>query len=165
VRKNNLLIPLINIGNNSGEILNIQSIYPDGTKRFMKEALVKGLCFPIGEQKTDIETLYIAEGFSTAATVHLLTKELVLAAMNAGNLKSVALLARKRWPTAKIVIAGDDDWCTKQRTGINAGFDKAREAAVAIGGFTCFPPFTESQRKENLSDWNDYLLANAREVQ
>ena len=123
----------------------------------MKDGQVKGLCFPLGELKQDIDIVYIAEGFSTAATVHLITDDLVLAAMNAGNLQSVAISARKRWPTAKIVIAGDDDWNTENKTGVNTGIDKATEAAIAVGGFTSFPPFSEEQRKQNLTDWNDYL--------
>ncbi|MFT7109665.1 MAG: putative DNA primase/helicase [Psychrobacter glaciei] len=160
IKNDRLLIPLLNIQSISNDIENIQSIYPNGEKRFMKGGRVKGLCFPVGELHPDLTTIYIAEGFSTAATVHCITSDLVLAAMNAGNLKAVALLARKRWPLAKIIIAGDDDWCTQMKTGINVGTDKAKEAASSVGGFTCIPPFTDKQREANLTDWNDYLLSN-----
>ena len=159
VNSGNLLIPLFNIDEQSGRILNIQKIYRNGNKCFLKGGQVTGLCFPLGNLKLDIDIVYIAEGFSTAATVHLITDDLVLAAMNAGNLQSVAISARKRWPTAKIVIAGDDDWSTENKTGVNPGIDKATEAAIAVGGFTSFPPFSDEQRKQNLTDWNDYLYA------
>jgi len=161
VNRGSLLVPMFDISEIGSNVINVQSIHSNGTKRFMKGGRVQGACFPIGKQKKGINTVYIAEGFATAATVHLITHDLVLAAMNAGNLKAVALSARKRWPRAKIIIAGDDDWNTQMKTRINVGIDKAKEAAISVGGFTCFPPFTDEQRKAKLTDWNDYLLANS----
>ncbi|WNC69945.1 toprim domain-containing protein [Thalassotalea nanhaiensis] len=159
VHSGNLIIPLVDLLTAGIPIMNVQTIWPNGKKLFMKNARISGFCFPIGLIEDELESLYIAEGFSTAMTVHMITDELVLAAMNAGNLESVALAARKRWPKAKIIITGDDDWLTEQKTGINPGIKKATEAANAIGGFTCFPPFTAEQRKNNLTDWNDYLFS------
>jgi putative DNA primase/helicase len=160
--RKSLIIPLFDIESENHQIMNIQSIQANGVKRFMKGGKVKGLCFPVGELYSELDSIYITEGVSTAVSVYLKTYSLVLAAMNAGNLMEVALLARKRWPKTKIIIAGDDDWLTQQRTDVNPGVEKAIEAAIAIDGLTYFPPFTDDQKKRNLSDWNDYLNDNKR---
>ena len=162
VFRNNIIVPLRNIETNNNQIMNIQSIHWDGTKRFMKGGRVNGLCFPVGEMNRTPEVLYITEGVATAISVNINTNCLVLAAINAGNLKPVALTARYRWPEARIIIAGDDDWLTQQRTNVNPGVEKATEAAIAVGGFTSFPPFTEEQRKNSLTDWNDFLHGHVR---
>ncbi|MDE9448743.1 toprim domain-containing protein, partial [Xenorhabdus bovienii] len=55
-------------------------------------------------------TVLITEGYATALTVHQLYNGLVLAALDEGNLFSVAKTVRERWPDAKIIIAADNDW-------------------------------------------------------
>ena len=160
--RNSLFVPLGNIETNNNQIMNIQSIQGNGNKHFMKGGRVNGLCFPVGRMRRTPEVVYITEGVATAISVYINTNCLVLAAMNAGNLKPVALTARYRWPKARIIIAGDDDWLTQQRTNVNPGVEKATEAAIAVGGFTSFPPFTEEQRENNLTDWNDFLHGHVR---
>lgn len=160
--RNSLIVPLKNLETNSNQIMNIQSIFGNGSKRFMKGGKVNGLCFPVGGMRRTPEVVYITEGVATAISVNINTNCLVLAAINAGNLKPVALTARYRWPEAKIIIAGDDDWLTQQKTNINPGVGKATEAAIAVGGYTSFPPFTKEQRENNLTDWNDFLHGHVR---
>jgi putative DNA primase/helicase len=163
IYRGNLIVPLIDIKTNADQIMNVQTIQPNGRKQFLKGAKVTGLCFPIGLINNNLNTLYIAEGFATAMTFHLVTEELVLSAMNAGNLMAVALSARKRWPQTRIIIVGDDDWLTEQETGINPGVTKATAAATAVDGFTCFPPFSADQHQRKLTDWNDYLFDRIQE--
>lgn len=158
----NLLVPLFCLADEELLVMNIQTIYPNGQKRFLKHASTKGLCFPVGVIRTNVDEVYICEGMATALTLHLATGHLVLAAMNAGNLYAIAKSTRKRWPNAKIIIAGDDDWLTEQSTGTNPGKKKALEAANLVGGYTCFPPFTLDQKKINLTDWNDYLFKSSK---
>lgn len=160
----NLLVPLFCIVDKELQVMNIQTIYPNGQKRFLKHATTKALCFPVGEISENVDEVYICEGMATAITLHMVTKYLVLAAMNAGNLFAIANNTRKRWPQAKIIIAGDDDWLTQERTGNNPGKKKAIEAAHAVDGYTCFPPFTREQQKINLTDWNDYLFKSLERV-
>lgn len=160
----NLLVPLFCVADKELQVMNIQTIYPNGQKRFLKHATTKALCFPVGQIIENVDEVYICEGMATAITLHLATDHLVLAAMNAGNLYAIANSTRNRWPKAKIIIAGDDDWLTQERTGSNPGKTKAIEAAHAVGGYTCFPPFTREQQKMNLTDWNDYLFKSVEKV-
>jgi len=166
VINNQLLIPLYDLG--TGLIRNLQRIYPDGTKRFLKDGQITGLACSVGLPEFDEHTPekmkwpYICEGFATAATVHHFTGQPAFSAMTAGNLLAVSKIVRKRWPDADIVIAGDDDWLTFQQHGVNPGKEKAIEAANAINAQVSFPPFKPEQRQAGLSDWNDYWLNAGR---
>ena len=154
-----LLVPLYDIETN--ELVNIQRIAPDGTKLFSKGGQISGVGCPIGVSSNPTQSMFICEGYATAASIHLMTNQPVIAAMNAGNLLHVAKAARQRWPDVELVIAGDDDWLTEQDIGINTGKAKATEAANATGAKVSFPPFTLEDKKAGLTDWNDYYLATS----
>jgi putative DNA primase/helicase len=51
----------------------------------------------------------VAEGYATAATLHMATGHAVAVAFDAGNLGPVATALRKRYRQAKILICADDD--------------------------------------------------------
>lgn len=140
-----LLVPLFDV---AGELWNLQTIAPDGTKRFQKGARVGGLFSPIGEVGENPHCLLICEGWATGATLHVETGNPVFCAMNCGNLRAVALAARERWPHADIVVCGDDDWHTEG----NPGRTKAIEAAAVIGGRVSFPRFAPG---DDGTDFND----------
>ncbi|MGX8942693.1 toprim domain-containing protein [Symbiopectobacterium sp. Eva_TO] len=55
------------------------------------------------------DTVVITEGYATALSLYVVGGELVLAAIDAGNLLSVAQAVRERWPQTSIIIAGDND--------------------------------------------------------
>jgi putative DNA primase/helicase len=164
VANNQLLVPLIDL--NTGMIKNIQRIYPDGAKRFLKNGQITGLCCGLLNRQIvmpeNVTEFYICEGFATAASIFQMTGQPVIAAMNAGNLLSVSKLAKSKWPNANITIAADDDWVTHQKYGVNPGKEKAIEAANAIGASVSVPPFTADQHMSGLSDWNDYWLDSNR---
>jgi putative DNA primase/helicase len=163
-----LLVPLFDITN--GKVENLQKIYPDGSKRFLKNGRITGLCCPCGvlniqsEWPEQLAQVFICEGYATAASVYQMTQQPVLAAMNAGNLLPVGKAVKAKWPNAEIVFAGDDDYLTEQKTGINTGRVKALEAANAIGAKVSFPPFTPEHKRAGLSDWNDHYITTSREV-
>lgn len=140
-----LLVPLFDV---AGELWNLQTIAPDGTKRFQKGARIGGLFSPIGEVGENPHSLLICEGWATGATLHIETGNPVLCAMNCGNLRAVALAARERWPHADIVVCGDDD----RHTEGNPGRTKAIEAAAVIGGRVSFPRFAPG---DGGTDFND----------
>ena len=157
-----LLIPLYDVKTN--ELVNLQRIAPDGTKLFLKGGQLTGTGCPIQLMAEPISRVFICEGYATAASIHHVTSQPVIAAMNAGNLMPVAKAVKQRWPGAEIVIAGDDDWLTEKETGTNPGKFKALEAANAIGAKVSFPPFTLEDKKAGLTDWNDYYLANSNKA-
>jgi putative DNA primase/helicase len=156
-KDNLLIIPLVDYSLAKPELINVQTINRQGFKKFTKGGRVTGLCCPIELPNNEpLTRLYIAEGFSTAASVHQITGYPVLAAMNANNLTPVAKIARQRWPDIEIIITGDDDYLTERKTGINTGKEKAINAASMIRAKTAFPPFTFEQKLAGLTDWNDY---------
>jgi putative DNA primase/helicase len=59
----------------------------------------------------------------------------VLVAFDAGNLKPVAEIARRRCPERNIILAADNDVETEG----NPGLAKATAAALAVNGFLAVP--------------------------
>ncbi|HET8700660.1 MAG TPA: toprim domain-containing protein [Nitrococcus sp.] len=95
--------------------------------------------------------IIICEGWATGCT--LAEDEpaaLVFAAIDAGNLQSVALDARCRWPCAELIIAGDDDRLTPG----NPGATKAKAAAIAADALLALPQWPAGA-PEHLTDFND----------
>jgi putative DNA primase/helicase len=141
-----------------GEPMSLQFITEDGGKRFLTGGQIQGGLFPILGGNG---SLYITEGYATAATIHEATGETVLAAFNAGNLLAVAKLARARYPERVIVICADDDHETAAREGKNPGIEKATAAANAIGAVLAVPKFMAPACK---SDFNDLATAESIEA-
>jgi putative DNA primase/helicase len=115
-----LIIPLVD---ETGGLWSLQSISPEGTKRFMPGGRMQGR-FHLINGKPD--RIGIAEGYATAATVHEKTGDTLLVAFNAGNLEAVAVTGRAMYPAAHITVWGDND----QFTGGNPGMTKAHQAAT-----------------------------------
>lgn len=135
-----LIVPLYS---DDDELVSLQFIPTVGNKRFLKEGRKKACYWWIGKETSQ---LYIAEGFATAASIHAYTKMLTYVAFDAGNLEAVAMVVRKKYPCAEIIIAGDND---KHQVGQDA----ARKAALAVGGKYMIPPEVDT-------DWNDFLNAS-----
>jgi putative DNA primase/helicase len=132
----------------TGELSTLEFISPDGEKRFLTDGRKEGCYFAIGGKPNG--SLCIAEGYATAASVHEATGMATAAAMDATNLKPVALALRSKFPDAKLVICADDDY----RTDGNPGKSKAEEAAQAVNGAVAVPDFG-TDRPEGATDFND----------
>lgn len=150
----NLLVPMRDA---TGQLHSLQTITADGTKRFLPGGRVKACYHSIGRPTG---SLIIAEGYSTAATIHEATQGAVAVAFNAGNLEPVARALRAKYPCLGIVIAADDDWKTEG----NPGRAAAQRASAAVGGVLAIPDFTGLARGDHDTDWNDLArLAGADE--
>lgn len=143
-RGNDLLVPLYA----DGELVNLQRIGADGGKRFLFGGQVRGTYSALGSIAPD-KPLCICEGWATGATLHH-SGYTVAAAMNAGNLKAVAVALRAKYPAIEIVIAGDDD----RLTDGNPGRTAAISAALAVGAEVAFPEWPADAPLE-LTDHND----------
>lgn len=141
-----LLIPMVD---DVGAITSAQLITADGKKRFLPDGKKQGCFFLIG---TPTDSILIAEGFATAATLQEATGLCAAVAWDAGNLEHVARALRRRYPSARIVIGADNDqW--KPQAG-NVGIDKAKAACEAVPNcFYVAPTFTKLETKP--TDWND----------
>ncbi|NRA14957.1 MAG: toprim domain-containing protein [Oceanospirillaceae bacterium] len=140
--KNSLLIP---IQNSLGELINLQSITPDGTKRFMYGGAVKSCYTVIGELQT---AAFVCEGYATGVTIHQATNRCVIVAFNAGNLLPVIKSITTTSPDIELVIAADNDHCSVS----NVGLDKGKFAAKTFGLPLVYPLF---QKGLDGSDFND----------
>ncbi|EJM77921.1 toprim domain-containing protein [Pseudomonas sp. GM60] len=144
-----LLVPLCD----DGRLVNLQIIMPDGGKRFLTGGRVQGCYSPLGKFSEGCR-LYVCEGWATGATLHKNTGSPVVCAMNAGNLKSVAVAMRERYgATLDLVIAGDDD----RKTIGNPGKRAANQAARATNARVVFPEWP-GDAPSDLSDFNDLCL-------
>ena len=134
-----LVVPLYS---DDGELSSLQYIDGDGNKLYHTGGITGARFWMIGELK---QTLYIAEGFATAATIHEATNEAVVVAFSANNLPSVAGIMRTKYgSTQDIVVVADHDV-----SGV--GLNKATEASARHGVRVVMPP--------NMGDANDYVQA------
>lgn len=135
-------------------LYSLQTIYPDGNKRFQKGGKVDG-CYLAIDGETEAP-LCIVEGYATGASIHEATGYPVCIAFNAGNLLAVSLKMRECFPDRKIIVCADDDYRTTDKDGnpSNTGILKASKAAKAINGYLAIPDFGED-RPEGTTDFND----------
>ena len=139
-----LLIPL---RDTAGKLHSLQTITPDGEKRF--KGRMKGCFHPIGCKQPAV-CLVIAEGYATGASIHEATGWPVAVAFNAGNVGPVAAALHKAYSALTMVMAADDDHLTPGNPGLAA----ARQAALAVGGFVVVPQFPAG-RPDKATDFND----------
>ena len=167
-----LLVPM---HDPDGNLVNLQFIADDGSKWFLKGGRTKGCYFPIDGA---IDRVIVTEGFATGASIQEATGASVIVAFSAGNLLPVAASIRglltnidaKIWKRhqevaeaqglqherrraildAKLVIAADDDWKTKDNPGFLAAIKAARAAHANMAA-----PSFEGQREDGDTDFND----------
>ena len=138
-----------------GNFRGAQRIYPGMKgKPYLKGSKKNGAFFTLHDGGPDSSFL-IGEGYATMASVleHLDGENYtVIAAMDSGNLDDVAAAIRGKYPARSVMIFGDDD-SAKNRAG-----NKAARACVekGVADAALFPPFTDEDRDNGMTDWNDY---------
>jgi len=132
----------------AGKLHSLQTIAPDGSKRFMQGGLVAACYFAIGKPDG---LLVLCEGLATGATLHEQTGGAVAVCFSASNLMPVALALRAKYPAMSMTIAADDDWKTHGNPGLTA----ARAAASAVDARLAIPDFTGLQRGIKDTDFQD----------
>ena len=149
-----LIVPM---RDTASTLLSLQTIAPDGDKRFLSGGKVKGCYHSIGKPNG---VLIVCEGYATGASLHEATGHAVAVAFNAGNLEAVAIALRAKYPTARLILAADDDL----HTDGNPGITKANAAALAVCGLVAVPDFGVN-RPDKATDFNDlHTLAGAEAV-
>jgi len=148
-----LVLPVVDF---QRSLTSLQFISATGGKRLLAGGRKQGSFIPVADRLGASERIVICEGWATACTLaEYEPMSTVLAAVDAGNLMSVALSARSRWPSCELVIAGDDDRATPGNPGAN----KANAAAVAARALLAMPQWDQCS-PDHLSDFND--LENSR---
>jgi putative DNA primase/helicase len=136
-----LLVPMFD---DVGQLWNLQRIFANGSKLYVKDGRSDGLHMHIGEQGGEIA---VAEGYGNAAVIRRATGLSVAVAYCWRNLEHVARFWRERLPDADIIIAADDDAHLLDHPQIqrNIGLDAATAAAQAVGGRVAIPPRRAAQ--------------------
>lgn len=146
---NQLLVPL---HDEAGKLVSLQSIDPDGEKRFLAGGKTRGGAFFIPARDGKTATVLIAEGYATAASACMASGYAAFVAFNAGNLLSVAMRARRLFPESKLIVVADDDWQTEEKTGKNTGLKAAEEAARRVGGWLAVPSVRDTPGASDIND-------------
>ena len=125
-------------------------------KRFTFGIKILGALCPFGNIK-DATTVYIAEGFATAASIWMAVKDnkktAVATAFNTANLYECGVTVRKFNPKSTIIYAADFDVHNDNKLH-NIGAKKAQWAAKKIGNATV-RRVKFSEHNAALSDFND----------
>ena len=150
-----LIVPLQDI---DGQIHSLETIAPDGAKRYLAGGVKKGHFAVVGAEPGPIAEpagpVLICEGWATGASLHIATGHTAIAAMDAGNLMPVAEALRARFPAADLVLVADND--AKPDRDSNPGVEAARKVALAIDGRLAVP--------ESPGDANDLLCAEGSDA-
>lgn len=158
-----LVVPLRNI---DGDFRGYQTIDDAGQKRFFAGMEKRGNFHLIGGEKDLSQTeIVLCEGYATGASLHMATNKPVAVAFDAGNLQAVAEKLREKYPQAQITICADNDHAMK-RDGqpYNVGVEKAKLAARKVNGKVKVPTFTDREKAQGLTDFNDLHKARGLEA-
>lgn len=143
-----LLFPLVD---ETGKLWSIQAINTDGKKDFLRNGRKTGCFHAIGEIQ-GAKRILVGEGCATVAAASNATGFACVAAMDAGNLKPVALAVCRTLPDAEIVLIADND--TNAENDRNPGLEAATDAARSVDGLVAVPEM--KGRKCDFWDlWNE----------
>jgi phage/plasmid primase-like uncharacterized protein len=134
-----LVVPLYGA---DAKLASLQYVTGDGTKRYQLGGATGGKFWMVGDDLTS--TIYLAEGFATACTIHEVTGKACAVAYSASNLVPVAGALVDLYGVKNIVIVADND---KGQAGQRA----ADQAQAKHGVRYVMPP--------DLGDANDYVQA------
>jgi len=135
-----LVVPLYG---QDGTLASLQYVDAEGGKLYHPGGSTNGKFWWLGNLDEPC-TIYMAEGFATAATIHQVTNCPVVVAYSASNLVPVAGVLRGLHPTCDLVIVADCD-----RSGVGQRY--AEQASAKHGARIVMPP--------DLGDANDYVQA------
>jgi P4 family phage/plasmid primase-like protien len=128
-----------------GALQSVQTIRPDGSKKFLYNGKMKGGRLFIGEPANGLP-LVLVEGWATGCSIHEATGETVVIGFSGGNLDDVAADIRLHYPDSILRIAGDLDAHGK-------GLEYAQAAAAAGSPAVVVVPVFSDDRESG--DFND----------
>ena len=139
-----LIVPMFNA---DGALSSLQYITSEGDKKYHPGGAVKVCHWMLGDPD---RTIFIAEGFATAATILEVSGQAVAVAYSAGNIPAVAQEMRDKFGTSQeIVIVADND-----KSGVGKNY--AEQAAAKMGARIVMPP-TDGDANDYNADGGNLL--------
>lgn len=139
-----IVVPARNV---AGLLTQLQFIAPDGEKRFLTGPGISGSYHLIGSVVDELP-LVLAEGYATAASIHMATGWPVVVCFNANNLGEVGKRLRPVYPKHQFIFAADDDHEKKR----NTGREVVAAAATRLKGAVVFPRFIDPSGRTDFND-------------
>lgn len=111
-----LLVPMVRYDADGYQIVGLQKIGADGSKRFNRGMEKAGASLRLGVLDNALVAI-VCEGYATGCSIRMALKRSVpvIVAFDAGNLKPVAATLRAQYPTLPLIFAADDDFLLEQR--------------------------------------------------
>jgi putative DNA primase/helicase len=103
--RDQLLVPM---RHGPGDLVGLQVIQPDGSRKFLTGTPAEGAYTTIGRPSRTGQ-IVICEGYATGVSIHQATGWCVVVAFQAGNLAAVATKIRAALPDAQVCIGADED--------------------------------------------------------
>lgn len=139
-----------------GKLWSLEKIERDGTKRSHPGGRKSGNYHVVGSLERPTK-LFFAEGFATAASIHLATGIPVVCTFGIHGFKKICALFRRIYPDATLIICGDRT--SPDNENYLSTEKSARENACA----TIYPRFQNTEN--NPTDFNDlHTLQGLNEV-
>jgi putative DNA primase/helicase len=129
----------------NGALQSLQFIHPDGIKRFLPQARMKGGRLFLGKSCNG-EPMMLSAGWATGCSLHAATGEVVVVGFSGSNLAVVTADLRRQFPVSPLRVAADLD--THSR-----GLEYA-QAAAAAGAPTnvLLPAFADGRSHGDFND-------------
>ena len=145
---------------------NLLLIDPEGQTRFPPGCEIRQTYFVFGSAAAvkRTKTIYLADGWPNAWTVHQVTGSLVIGPAERSEFIPVAQLLRGWFPKARMVVcAVNERWSYFERGGWkipNPAVDLARRVAERVNGRLVFPDFVDLDDRP--TGFNDLRLQEGR---
>ena len=163
-QKQTLLVPLFDL---DGNLWNVQKIYPNSDKFFLKNSRKQGCYFLLGNYSSS--PICFAEGYATAVSIFQATDYATVVCFDAGNFLDVVTAFHQRYPDKQKIICADNDQFDPngelKPVEKNVGVVKATRAAQAVNGIVVIPQFNDlSTRPTDFNDMSNIVsLAEVRQ--
>lgn len=138
---------VVPLRNSAGMLTQLQFIAADGDKKFLTGPGKLGSYHRIGTIVDELPLVF-AEGYATAASIHMATGWPVVACIDANNMLEVGRRLRPVYPEARFIFAADDDHEKKR----NTGREIVTEGAKRFRGKVVFPRFVDPAGKTDFND-------------
>lgn len=157
-----LLVPMLRYPadvDSKPELMGLQKVAPDGTKRFNKGMAKEGTMLILGrieERAGEPIVILVGEGYATCRTLRMAHDDRVpvAVAFDAYNLVPAARALRARFPSAHLIFCADDDWQTDGNPGMTKAHAAADSSGAAEGWSSVVRPLF-SEQAEGRTDFND----------